>query len=1006
VRYRRRSYKDFEDDDLDLIGENLVAVTDRLDDLVRQVARLASRREERDIAADTEEAPERPERRRYEVTSEERASARASKSPSRDDSLGAVPDWLPESDSAAGENSISPRAPDAPGPAPDLSGLESQLRNITEQLTDLRQPCRIDDAVVALRSDLAEVSRAFNEAMPRQAIEVLEKEVRGLAESVDRSRDSGAEVAKFAQLEHGLVEVRDTLRNLKPAEYLVEITQAVRHLAHKIDQVGAASQNPAALQKIDQAVAGLRVIVSHVASNDTVGKLADEIRGLSARFEHAIAESSAKAQSSFDRQITTLIEGSNSVSPELKSLIKSIGEQVNQTQSYQAHQVHQAELSQSDKLALSSIEDRIAKLAGKLDDSDAWLARLGTIEAGIGDLLIYLEEQRKNSPPETPKDHMNGGSAAFSAPTAPTIAAEAAKSEAITSEPAEQEEPFMPPPPATTQFIPPTTTHFIPPASTPTHALPMESITSTSPSPNLAPNATFTPTSTSPSEEAVNGAATEAKAEPLFTRRPINPDLPPDTPIEPSPELLQPRVSAADRITASEAALGTAKPAAREVATQFETLIAARRAAFAAGTEAANAAAAPFKPVLVEGAEQPLKKKGWVSYLRWLLFAASIAVIVLVALRGGVDIWPTPGGPPPPAQTNMPVPSLPPVAPLSPGAPEQPNPPSAAPDPVKNQPSMPMPAPDAGPMPLPLPLDSNPPTNNLSPNPAPDSPPNGSSPDPLGDSSGGTKVMPEVTGALTRPNADPSRAIVELPATIGGPMLRSAAVGGNPAAEYEIAVRYLDGRGVTANVEEAARWLELAARAGFAPALFRLGGLYDKGGGLKKDRALARQLYTAAADKGHAKAMHNLAVLYAEGFDGKPNYRLAAHWFRKAADFGIADSQYNLAILYIRGIGIEQNLAESYKWFALAAEQGDQEAAKKRDEVVERLEEPALNAAQVAVQTFNVMPQPEVAVGLRVPSGGWDRGTADAQPQPPAKPRVKPPGVGPVPNSLLSPAPL
>ena len=153
--------------------------------------------------------------------------------------------------------------------------------------------------------------------------------------------------------------------------------------------------------------------------------------------------------------------------------------------------------------------------------------------------------------------------------------------------------------------------------------------------------------------------------------------------------------------------------------------------------------------------------------------------------------------------------------------------------------------------------------------------------------------------------------------------------------------------------------------------------------------------------------MHNLAVLNAEGFDGKPNYRVAAYWFRKAADFGIADSQYNLAILYIRGIGIEQNLAESYKWFALAAEQGDQEAAKKRDEVAERLDEPVLNAAQVAVQTFNVAPQPEQAVGLRVPTGGWDRGTANAQPQPPAKLRVKPPGTdGSIPNTLLSPAPL
>ena len=165
-----------------------------------------------------------------------------------------------------------------------------------------------------------------------------------------------------------------------------------------------------------------------------------------------------------------------------------------------------------------------------------------------------------------------------------------------------------------------------------------------------------------------------------------------------------------------------------------------------------------------------------------------------------------------------------------------------------------------------------------------------------------------------------------------------------------------------------------------------MGGLYDKGGALKRDRALARQLYTAAAEKGHAKAMHNLAVLYAEGFDGKPNYRLAAQWFRKAADFGIADSQYNLAILYIRGIGVEQNLAESYKWFALAAEQGDQEAARKRDEVVERLEDRA-NARKLPCRLL-VDATARAGGRLRFPLAG---GTAVPQTpnpqteQPPAK---------------------
>jgi localization factor PodJL len=218
-----------------------------------------------------------------------------------------------------------------------------------------------------------------------------------------------------------------------------------------------------------------------------------------------------------------------------------------------------------------------------------------------------------------------------------------------------------------------------------------------------------------------------------------------------------------------------------------------------------------------------------------------------------------------------------------------------------------------------------------------------------------------------------------LPASVG-PVLRTAVANSDPAAEYEIALRYAEGRGVPTSLDEAARWLDRSARQGFAPAQFRLASLNEKGEGLKKDLQAARRLYIAAADKGHAKAMHNLAVLHAEGVDGKPDYKVAAQWFRKAATYGIADSQFNLAILYARGIGVEQNLAESYKWFALAAGNGDRDAGRKRDDVAARLDQSSLMAAKLAAQTFVPEREPEAATSVRAPAGGWDRPAVTAAP--------------------------
>ena len=197
-------------------------------------------------------------------------------------------------------------------------------------------------------------------------------------------------------------------------------------------------------------------------------------------------------------------------------------------------------------------------------------------------------------------------------------------------------------------------------------------------------------------------------------------------------------------------------------------------------------------------------------------------------------------------------------------------------------------------------------------------------------------------------------------------------------------MRFAEGRGVPRSNEEAALWLERAAKQGVAPAQFRLGGFYEKGIGVKKDLATARDLYLAAANKGNGKAMHNLAVLYAEGIDGPADYTNASHWFREAADHGVMDSQYNLGILYARGVGVAQNYAESYKWFALAAIAGDPDAAKKRDEVASHLDPQSLAAANLAVKTWTAQPQPDEAINAKAPAGGWDAtaGAAPAKPKP------------------------
>jgi localization factor PodJL len=157
-----------------------------------------------------------------------------------------------------------------------------------------------------------------------------------------------------------------------------------------------------------------------------------------------------------------------------------------------------------------------------------------------------------------------------------------------------------------------------------------------------------------------------------------------------------------------------------------------------------------------------------------------------------------------------------------------------------------------------------------------------------------------------------------------------------------------------------------------APAEYRLGSAYEKGIGVTRDTALAMAWYGRAAEAGNIRAMHNLAVMAAEGAAGKPDYARAAGWFQKAAALGVRDSQFNLAILYARGLGIEQNLSQSYTWFSVAATQGDDDAAKKRDEVAARLDAKTLAAAKAVADNFHPQTADAVANEVAAPPGGWD----------------------------------
>jgi localization factor PodJL len=922
------------------------------------------------------------------------AESRAPEPPTRDYAPPLAPESAePSLDQVIAEIAARQRALDEPAPAAawqppeaatipsaDFASLERQLGHITAQLETLRRPCGVEDSVAGLRADLSEIARAINEALPRRALEALQDDVHALAERIERGYGGGADPAKLEGIEHRLTQIDAALSRMTPAEGLASVEARVAELSHKMDSFGGSSPDPETLRYLEAAINELRELSAGVASAEGVASIAGDVQALGARIDHIATVTGASGLDSLAHRVhelthalDTRVEQIGPLPGNIEALVKSLSDKLNGADSFSR-----------DQAAFEQLEQRIMGLADRIETAGERSNELTGIERGIQQLTLQVREAREDAiataervaravAAEMPRN--DAGIEAFRQDLE-TLQAHQVESDQRTQDTLEAVHETLErlverlasveiglhaprqstPAPVMSEPRPQERVH------EPRMAEPRIAEPHMPEAPLAQPPAVIPP----PAEPAP--APPAARPTPFMhvqraERAPIDPDLPADTPLEPGTAATRGRTPA-ERIAASEAALGPALGTLKregEVTGKANFIAAARRAAQAAANEGSTVESPRAQDHKAEETPTSLIGRFLANRRRALVLGVS-ALLVLYGTMQIVGMMGGSGGSHEPPR----------VAPSQTQAPEPKK--MAAPSPAL----IPAPAPAAAEAPAAEPTPGRQSAAEQFTAPVPTA--SLIAPAPI------TPAAPaaDVTGSVKATESAPQAAVSadKLPATIGGPALRAAAAASDPAAEFEIGVRYSEGRGVSSNLELAAQWFERAANQGLAPAQYRLGSLHEKGQGVKKDLNKARQLYLLAADKGNAKAIHNLAVLYAEGIDGKPDYTTAGQWFRKAALRGVADSQYNLGILYARGIGVDQNLAESYKWFALAAAQGDQDAGKKRDDVAARLDQQSLVAARLAVQTWAADPPPDEAMNVKTPAGGWDRATSQA----PAKP--------------------
>ncbi|MGY4475938.1 hypothetical protein [Bradyrhizobium sp. USDA 3364] len=876
-----------------------------------------------------------------------------------------------------------------------IESIENEIRSLHHRIDEIRHEGSNGQgqAIAGIERALSEIREALRTLTPAEQLTGYDEAIRNLGAKLDMILRANDDPSTVHQLESAIAALRAIVSNVASNDALLQLSGDVHALAAKVDQLSQMSRGESygdAFAGIEQRIAALASTLEsreRPAGHDNTDAIENAVRTLSERIDRLqVGNDSSSAFTHLEQRVSYLLErleAADQRSGNLGRVEEGLHDIMRHLEAQHAHLASLADAARNtvssaapQPMMDSGIVDMVKRELSDIRFSQSETDRrtqdsLETVHNTLGhvvDRLAMIENDLRSvrtAPPPAP-------AAAEPRTDAPRMEMPRAAMPQPIAQPKPESYRLELPNPALAQE------HFMSAPREFHAAQPVE----TAPPP-LPPRAI---------SEILEPHAASARAA-------IAPELPPDHPLEPGTRPSGRVSSPSERIADSERAISDLPAGKKEPVSTSSFIAAARRAAQAAAAQpvndkaarAASKAAAKAKEKADKAAKAAAAKAGAAaapeaqpstitSKIRSLLVGASVVVILLSTAKMAMNLLDTSSAPQAPAIEHS-EPAVQPPAENSVTPAPAPAAPSGVPGSSVPGPSMTSPTPlgrQSNNTAAPNTLDSAQvtipqaiaPAPAAAPEPAPAMPPAAAN-----DVTGTIPTAPPLGGKLATIQIPTGE---KLPDAIGGPALRTAAIKGDAAAAYEVGVRFAEGKGVPANVDEAAKWYGRAAQAGVVPAMFRLGTFYEKGLSVKRDSDMARRYYMQAAERGNAKAMHNLAVLDADGGGKGADYKSAAQWFRKAADRGVADSQVNLGILYARGIGVEQNLAESFKWFSLAAAQGDVDAGHKRDDIAKRLDPQSLAAAKLAIQTFTPEPQPSDAVNVPAPAGGWD--SAPAQP--------------------------
>lgn len=156
--------------------------------------------------------------------------------------------------------------------------------------------------------------------------------------------------------------------------------------------------------------------------------------------------------------------------------------------------------------------------------------------------------------------------------------------------------------------------------------------------------------------------------------------------------------------------------------------------------------------------------------------------------------------------------------------------------------------------------------------------------------------------------------------------LRKSADAGNIRAKVDLALCYMDGKGIPTDMEKGIMLLHQLRDTQNSKAQYRLGLIYhlDKYKDyVTHNDSIALQYLMKAAKAGHSAAQDYVGDFYYYGNSVPVDYKEASHWYELSAKKGNVHASSQLGAMYYWGKGVDEDLDKSFHYLKTAADKGN-----------------------------------------------------------------------------------